>query len=784
MAKQFNDWSPAEYLIYQSIVNGVEANFLLLDESEKSIYRDKDKRYSDLNDVEKDKIKTHVDTFKNTSKLEYNDFECLEGNGNCSACTKIIVSSIFLETILDSPFWPMNFTHKGIRIRGVCLKNKLDLGHISFKHRLEIKESYFKEEVYLIEFQTSHFLSFKGSHFADGIDAHGLRSGHSVNFSECVFKASNHDKEAHFDGARIGRTLDFTYAKFSTRLSMEKATINNHLQLRGATFEKEADFSFSVIDGGVQLSRSTINANLDLSNLEVRKDLILGAVETASKDTYLPDKWNLPGKRGREPKEDREKRDVPPTYNGSVMISLKNSHVGRLQDFENSWPDKDGGNADAFRKFDILRLFYILWAKVFGLKNDTATLDKWYSYIPYLASIIYILGSYYLYNQQAQEIREFFSALGGKGMALNIIAMLASAACILYALSSLMHLKITKKGNNKPLLDLRGFTFDRLGGLVQDRSKRTTREDIYWRKKWLEKHHPYSPHPYIELAKSLAAKGHQDLAYDILYAGKKREYRKAVEENSQGIAWYFKSFLHKIFIGYGYRNHRAIGWALSFTVAGTVFIGAFADENSKNCFRHIANADDMDIFRCEPQESKTKNQERSVILEKLPDGVSFSGRFTDKISWNEDKKLRIYVGVMSSKDKDMLLKLSKDSLFQQAIESLYSYGNPDLPRWVNSGATLLWEWRHVEFVMKGASKAVNRLVSGFHNICDSWRQWGYAAFLYSLDMIVPVDLDLRHKMNISFESYFLRTWFHIQEIMGWILAGVFAAGVAGMTRKD
>lgn len=63
--------------------------------------------------------------------------------------------------------------------------------------------------------------------------------------------------------------------------------------------------------------------------------------------------------------------------------------------------------------------------------------------------------------------------------------------------------------------------------------------------------------------------------------------------------------------------------------------------------------------------------ETSEKLSKLPAKLEFPAKIKDKIRFDDSRKCLVYKGVMSKKQREVLLKLSPDKLYNEAIESLF-----------------------------------------------------------------------------------------------------------------
>jgi hypothetical protein len=117
---------------------------------------------------------------------------------------------------------------------------------------------------------------------------------------------------------------------------------------------------------------------------------------------------------------------------------------------------------------------------------------------------------------------------------------------------------VSQSWPNRLKLQLDGFVYQRLGGFSGDDTTDMATRKISWLKKWLGKQKNYSPRPYQQLAKVLRNAGYEKKATAILFEGKKRQ-QKETETIFPDWLWLV---LQRIFIGYGYRNFRVLGWVL------------------------------------------------------------------------------------------------------------------------------------------------------------------------------------------------------------------------------
>ncbi len=130
------------------------------------------------------------------------------------------------------------------------------------------------------------------------------------------------------------------------------------------------------------------------------------------------------------------------------------------------------------------------------------------------------------------------------------------------------------------LIDLEGFRYSRLGGLIatnqsNDARNRPLDDWIKWLKKDRANSNRYSPQPYTQLASVLVAAGRRDQANDILFAGRERERRSARKQGRWG-QWLWLTILAKV-CGYGIGSYtfHVLRWIVGSTAVGTAVLWHF-----------------------------------------------------------------------------------------------------------------------------------------------------------------------------------------------------------------
>ena len=132
-----------------------------------------------------------------------------------------------------------------------------------------------------------------------------------------------------------------------------------------------------------------------------------------------------------------------------------------------------------------------------------------------------------------------------------------------------------------PHLELDGFTYKRF----QSGEKKTLSErGSDWFSQWLARDKTYSLQPYQHLAGVLRTDGLDDIADDVLYAGREREREYLFSLgvwSLERFKWWRLSILNEVYgYGYGWRSLWVLQWVAILVVLGTIFLG-IAREDGK-----------------------------------------------------------------------------------------------------------------------------------------------------------------------------------------------------------
>jgi hypothetical protein len=126
-----------------------------------------------------------------------------------------------------------------------------------------------------------------------------------------------------------------------------------------------------------------------------------------------------------------------------------------------------------------------------------------------------------------------------------------------------------------PLIDLEGFRYDRLGGVLggdsigrNDMRQRSTEE---WTD-WIERDRTFSTQPYTQLAAVLLAAGRRNTAEAIQFAGRQRERGEAWGNGDLG-SWAWLTVLSSVLgYGIGLYTFRVLWWVGGFTALGAMVL--------------------------------------------------------------------------------------------------------------------------------------------------------------------------------------------------------------------
>ncbi len=123
-----------------------------------------------------------------------------------------------------------------------------------------------------------------------------------------------------------------------------------------------------------------------------------------------------------------------------------------------------------------------------------------------------------------------------------------------------------------PSLDLEGFHYDRLGGLLGTGTNDMRNRSAEQWNDWLARDPTFSPQPYVQLANVLLAAGHRETSDRVQYAGREREQEEAWHRGDwvEG-AWLW---VLGVIVGYGIGLYtfRVLWWVLGLTVLGAVVL--------------------------------------------------------------------------------------------------------------------------------------------------------------------------------------------------------------------
>ncbi len=516
-----------------------------------------------------------------------------------------ILSSHFLETILLHDPFRSAIPLRGVRISGACFPDNINLIDASIERLIMVHKSYFKSQVDMFRLRTPALISLEGSKFGNGLNMDSSSVGVHLFMRDAIFN------KVDLRGAKIGGQLSMVGSTFKGKLIMGSASVGISLPMRGAKFS-EVDLRGAKIDDQLTMSGSTFKGKLIMGSISVGSSLIMRKAQFREVDlrtAKIGDQLTMSGS----------------TFKGKLImgsISVGSSLIMRKAQFREvdlrtaKIGDQISMDGSTFKDKLIMGSASVggdllMRAKEFGevvlrgaeigdqLNTDGATfkgkLDM---------NSASVGGSLFMrrVNFDTPANLTFFSVgsnLDVRGASLRGLDLTGSRIEGELRLGS-FNRDIEWKGykdesgnRQAPKLILRntsvgtlqdtedtwpdylerefeGFTYDRLGGFGASEHDRLDERGSSWFVEWLAKDRSYSPQPYRHLADVLRATGHEDMAGDILFAGREHERR---ETDWWPPKWLWLWIL-KLFIGYGYglRYFYALYWIAGLTVFGTIFL--------------------------------------------------------------------------------------------------------------------------------------------------------------------------------------------------------------------
>lgn len=458
------------------------------------------------------------------------------------------VSAKFLEWLLTGPDWRVAPAHRGVRMVGARVADPIDLTGADVKAEAWLHQGRFEREVWLERARFSGLLSLNGAVFRGGLNADGLRVGDSLLLR---------------DGAVVtGGVASLRRANIEGNLAMDKARFEaginaNSLKLGGTLLLSDG---VVVTGGAVNLVGADIAGVLDMSRAHfegaiIADSLKLGGSLLMQEAVLLTAAAQL--------------GDTPPVLNlrqaeiaGSLVMLRARIQLGIIAESL-----KLGGNllligstftvAPDFSGATIGRIVELTSTALPGLDLSGALVKGDLRLSVGDASVPTWTGggALYLRNTSVQSIEDAEGAWPHR-------------------------------------IDLKGFTYARLGGTFGAGAVDMLRRPAESYAAWLARDPVLARQPYEQLAGVFRAAGDRDRADAILTAYRDRERTEAWRDGQcwntdnalwqRPLAWGNEDCRNALWlgllwatIGYGIGDgpFRIVWWVLGMTLLGALVLG-------------------------------------------------------------------------------------------------------------------------------------------------------------------------------------------------------------------
>ena len=424
-----------------------------------------------------------------------------------------------------------------VTLSGAKVGGQLMMTNSTFTGPLDITGAFFEGPLNMI-----------GSIFEGPLNMNGLDVNQHLLMDRAQFT------EVNLDYAKMGETLSMTGATFVGSLNMNSLKVNQSLFMQEKARFAAVNLSGAEVGGELSMTGSTFEGPLNMNSLKVKQHLLM--------------------------------------KNGArfATVDLGGAKVGRQLEMNGS-TFGDLLNMIGLEVSQSLLMHQVLQftevklnrAKVGGhLSMDGSTykrsLNMNYIHIglDLLMRNVNVLGEGLPVNLVYAEILGNLNISGSHLPSLDLTGTniqgelcLGLTQPVNWRPGARLILRNTKVGalQDHPdswpeRLDLKDFTYDRLGGWSQNGENPITNRNVSWFCDWLRKQPDYSPQPYQYLASILLKSGHRMKSDEILYAGRERE-----RKSTHGLAWVWMTLLKEV-IGYGYKIWLALVWAVLAVVVG------------------------------------------------------------------------------------------------------------------------------------------------------------------------------------------------------------------------
>jgi uncharacterized protein YjbI with pentapeptide repeats len=424
---------------------------------------------------------------------------------------------------------------EGLSISSATLKGELDLESAGIRHYLNMQGSTFEQKVNLNADIGSH-LDMHGSTFYQKVNLNGARVGGGAMLCErAVFRG-----ELDLTSANIGRQLIMRGATFEQKVSLNGARVGDVALLSEcAVFKDELDLTSFDIGGELHMEGSTFEQRVNLNGARVGGVAFLSE-RAVFKDELDLTSFDIGGELHMEGSTFEQRINLNGAkVGGTAFLSQGAVFSGEVVlRYANFGSNLDFGGA------------------IFRGQVDLTGCN--------------VVG----------ELR-----LGSSGHRKACWGDRAKLILRNTHVGALQDWWRDAHDNSWPdVLELEGFTYDRLGGLHGEgkEADMTTRPSESY-KAWLGKDSSFSPQPYEQLARAFREAGEPRKATDILYGAREQQRRAALstvdgrgQPKQRDWSLGLGLWALRLTIGYGlgHRYFRALWWVLGLTLLSMLLLVA------------------------------------------------------------------------------------------------------------------------------------------------------------------------------------------------------------------
>lgn len=498
------------------------------------------------------------------------------------------VSAKFLEWLLTGPDWRVAPAHRGVRMVGARVADPIDLTSTDVRAEVWLIQGRFEREVWLDRARFAGLLSLGGSVFRAGLSGNALQVGGSLFLRDGALVAGG---EVNLAGASVGGNLDMANARFEAGVNADSLQLGGSLFLRGGTV---------VAGGAVNLIGARIGANLDMSGARFQAGINGDSMRVGGSMSL---------------------RDGT-VVSGGPLFLLGASIAGNME--VSSSRVEEGLVANALQVGGSLflndgsvvtgREINLVRASIGG--NLVAVNARFGTLINGFA--LKLGGGVFLFDSTFSDPPSFIAAVIGGGIDLTgatLPGLYLSGSVIngdlrlsrgdgavpTWSAGGALVLRNTQvlaiedaAGAWPPVLDLKGFTYARLGGALGAGAVDMLRRPAEYYAAWLARDPVLARQPYEQLASVFRATGDRDRADAILTAYRDRERNEAWRDGKcwntekpwwqRPLTWGSEQCRNAIWlgvlwatIGYGIGDgpFRIVYWVLGVTLLGMLVL-AFA----------------------------------------------------------------------------------------------------------------------------------------------------------------------------------------------------------------